>query len=137
MFGRKENQVKKDTSLEKGDIKAFLGPGSQFEGKLLFDEIVRMDGIFRGEISSKDTLIVGQTAELNAEVHVGTLILSGRFKGNIQATTRVELRAPAQVEGSIETPVLMVEEGVLLNGSLNMKREAAAGEKKGVLPVNK
>lgn len=123
---------KKEKPLEKSDIKAFLGPGSRFEGKLVFDEIVRMDGTFHGEVSSKDTLIVGETADLQAEVNVGTFILSGKFKGNIKAAKRVELRAPARVEGNIETPVLMVEEGVIFNGSLAMQGagQPAAGEKK-------
>ncbi len=115
--------MKKETSFEKGEIKAFLGTGSQFEGKLLFDEIVRLDGIFRGEVTSKDTLIIGETADIQAEVNVGTLILNGRFKGNIKASTKVELRSPAQVEGNIETPVLLVEEGVLVNSTLIMKKE--------------
>jgi len=120
--------MKKDTPLAKSEIKAFLGPGSQFEGKLLFDEIVRLDGTFRGEVSSKDTLIVGEAADIEAEVTVGTLILSGRFKGNIKATAKVELRSPAQVQGTIETPVLVVEEGVLLNSTLTMNRGGGTGE---------
>jgi cytoskeletal protein CcmA (bactofilin family) len=115
--------MKKETSFEKGEIKAFLGPGSQFEGKLFFDEIVRLDGIFRGEVTSKDILIIGETADIQAEVNVGTLILNGCFKGNIKASTKVELRSPAQVEGNIETPVLLVEEGVLVNSTLIMKKE--------------
>jgi cytoskeletal protein CcmA (bactofilin family) len=127
MFERKDKAgMRKETPIEKSDIKAFLGPGSQFEGKLLFDEIVRLDGTFRGEVTSRDTLIVGETADIQAEVTVGTLILSGRFKGNIKATRKVELRAPAQLEGNIETPVLVVEEGVLLNGSICMKRDVTA-----------
>ncbi len=106
--------------MEKSEIKAFLGPGSKFEGKLFFDEIVRLDGTFKGEIISKDTLIVGETADIDGEVEVGTFILSGKFKGNIKANTRVELRRPAKFEGTIETPVLVVEEGVALNGNLAM-----------------
>jgi cytoskeletal protein CcmA (bactofilin family) len=109
-----------DASLEKSDIKAFLGPGSQFEGRLAFNEIVRLDGAFRGEVTSQDTLIVGESADLQAEVTVGTLILSGRFRGNIKAESRVELRAPAQVEGTIETPSLSVEDGVVFNGTITM-----------------
>lgn len=112
--------MRKEIPVEKSDIKAFLGPGSQFEGKLLFDEIVRIDGVFRGEIMSKDTLIIGQTADIQAEVTVGNLIMSGCFKGNIKATGKVELRAPAKLEGSVETPLLIVEEGVILNGTLAM-----------------
>jgi cytoskeletal protein CcmA (bactofilin family) len=132
IFGsRKEESMKRETPIEKSDIKAFLGPGSQFEGKLVFDEIVRLDGNFRGEITSRDTLIVGQTAELQAEVTVGTLIVSGRLKGNIKATSRVELRAPAVVEGTIETPLLVVEEGVAFNGSITMKKEGKPLEVQG------
>lgn len=128
MFSSKGKGVMRKESVEKSEIKAFLGPGSQFEGKLLFNEIVRLDGSFRGEINSKDTLIVGETAEIQAEVTVGTLVLSGRFKGNIKALQRVELRSPAQVEGNIETPVLVVEEGVLLNSSLVMERGAGGSD---------
>lgn len=115
--------MRKETPIEKSEIKAFLGPGSQFEGKMVFDEIVRLDGTFRGEVTSRDTLIIGETADIQAEVSVGTLVLSGRFKGNIKASTKVELRAPAQVDGSIETPVLAVEEGVTLNSTITMKKE--------------
>ncbi|PLX94224.1 MAG: hypothetical protein C0621_05775 [Desulfuromonas sp.] len=123
MFSKKETkQMKKETPLEKREIKAFLGPGSSFEGKLTFDEIVRMDGHFRGEIVSRDTLIVGETADIQAEVNVGSLILSGKFKGNIKAVGKVELRNPAQIEGDIETPVLVVEEGVVMNSQISMTK---------------
>jgi len=124
--------MKKDKPIEKTDIKAFLGPGSQFEGKLIFDEIVRMDGTFRGEVTSKDVLIVGDTANIEGEINVGTFILSGRFKGNVKAAGRVELRSPAQVEGNIETPKLVIEEGVIFNGQLVMpggNKPAVAVEK--------
>ena len=84
MFNKKEKvPMRKETPIEKSEIKAFLGPGSQFEGKLVFNEIVRLDGAFRGEVTSQDTLIVGESADVQADVQVGTLILSGRFKGNV------------------------------------------------------
>ena len=121
MFNKKEKvPMRKETPIEKSEIKAFLGPGSQFEGKLVFNEIVRLDGAFRGEVTSHDTLIVGESAEIHADVQVGTMILSGRFKGNFKAKSRVELRAPAQVDGTIETPALSVEDGVVLNGTVTM-----------------
>lgn len=112
--------MKKPVAIDKADIKAFLGPGSRFEGKLSFDEMVRLDGNFSGEIKSSDTLIVGETAVMQGDIQVGALILSGRFTGKIVATDRVELRSPAQVEGSIETPNLKVEEKVIFNGDIIM-----------------
>ena len=134
MFGGKkqeQEQMKKPISLDKADIKAFLGPGSKFEGKLSFDEMVRLDGSFTGEIKSSDTLIVGDTAVIEGEIAVGALVLSGRFNGNIKASNRVELRAPAKVEGTIESPILLMEENVIFNGQIKMAvaESAAPGEK--------
>jgi len=113
--------MKKAISIDKADIKAFLGPGSRFEGKLSFDEMVRLDGSFVGEINSSDTLVVGESARVEGDIRVGALILSGSFKGNIHATDMVELRAPARVEGNIETPLLKMEERVLFNGQIVMQ----------------
>lgn len=113
--------MKKSVSIDKADIKAFLGPGSRFEGKLSFDEMVRLDGSFVGEINSSDTLVVGESARVEGDIRVGALILSGTFKGNIQATSMVELRAPARVEGNIDTPVLKMDEKVMFNGQISMQ----------------
>lgn len=120
MIGKDKHRMRKESPVEKSDIKAFLGPGSQFEGKLVFDEIVRIDGVFRGEIQSRDILIIGPGADIQGEISVGTLIVSGKLQGNVKVLNKAELRAPAQVEGFLETPVLMVEAGVVLNGTLSM-----------------
>lgn len=112
--------MKKPVAIDRADIKAFLGPGSKFEGKLSFDEMVRLDGVFSGEINSSDTLVVGETGQIEGDIHVGALILSGKFKGGIVATTLVELRAPAQVEGTIETPSLKIDDKVIFNGEIKM-----------------
>ena len=119
--------MKKGKLMEKAEIKAFLGPGSQFEGKLSFDEMVRLDGRFSGEIRSSDTLVVGDTAEVDGEISVGSLVLSGKFKGNIVASQRVELLNPAQVEGVISTPLLKIEEKVIFNGEIHMGEVAPKG----------
>ena len=126
MFNNKKQEqttMKKPIAIDKADIKAFLGTGSRFEGKLSFDEMVRLDGVFNGDISSSDTLIVGESAEIEGSIKVGALILSGHFKGEIKATTSVELRAPAKVEGSIETPMIKIDEKVLFNGEIKMPGE--------------
>ncbi len=123
MFNNKKPEqtvMKKPVPIDKADIKAFLGPGSRFEGKMSFDEMVRLDGVFNGDIVSSDTLVVGESAEIEGSIKVGALILSGHFKGEIKATTSVELRAPAQVEGSIETPLLKIAEKVIFNGEIKM-----------------
>lgn len=118
--------MKKPVAMDKADIKAFLGPGSRFEGTLSFDEMVRLDGSFSGDISSSDTLVVGETAVIEGNIKVGALIMSGSFKGNIVASSVVELRSPAKVEGSIQTPLLKIEEKVLFNGEIKMAQQGSA-----------
>ncbi len=128
MFNKKKGTepVKKSTAIDKAEIKAFLGAGSCFEGKLSFDEMVRLDGKFSGEITSTDTLIVGESAEIEGQISVGVLILSGKFKGEIKASTLVELRNPAIVTGTIETKSITIEDKVVFNGHVNMSKPPEA-----------
>jgi cytoskeletal protein CcmA (bactofilin family) len=112
---------KEATNSNKDEINAFLGKGTDFNGKLAFEGTVRLDGKFSGEIFSPGILIIGESAVINANVSVNTLILSGELTGNIEAKTRVEIHAPGKVYGNITTPVLVVDEGVLFEGGCVMK----------------
>jgi cytoskeletal protein CcmA (bactofilin family) len=107
-----------------GEINAFLGKGTDFNGKLTFDGTVRLDGKFSGEVFSQGILIIGESATIQADVNVSTLILSGELTGNVEAKTRVELHAPAKLCGNIKTPILVIDEGVMLDGNCTMKESA-------------
>ncbi len=105
------------------EIIAFLGKGTRFKGVVTYDGTVRVDGHIEGEIVSTGTLVVGETAVIDAEVSVGTLICGGKVTGNVIATEKVQLLNPAVVAGSIKTPALMIEAGVRFNGQCEMKGE--------------
>jgi cytoskeletal protein CcmA (bactofilin family) len=103
------------------DLNALLGRGSEFEGKLTFEGTVRIDGKFTGTIITNDVLVVGEGAKIAAEVTCGTIIVHGEISGNIKARSLVELHHPAKMRGNIETPVLMVEKGVVFEGQTKME----------------
>jgi cytoskeletal protein CcmA (bactofilin family) len=103
-----------------GDIKAFLGEGTEFKGILTFEGTVRIDGKLEGEIISKDLLIVGETAFIAAEIDVGRMINSGNIEGNIMARQRIEILPPGSVKGHIRTPNLILMEGGKFNGTCEM-----------------
>ncbi len=105
---------------ETGPVNALLGRGSSFEGRLVFEGTVHLNGEFKGEIRSDDTLVVGEGARVEGEIRVGTLIVTGELTGEIHAAEVVELRAPARVRGTIVTPALVVERGVHLDGTTRM-----------------
>ena len=94
-----------DSSIPATEITALLGRGTQFEGKLHFEGRVRVDGIFKGEIRSDDTLVIGEGAEVHAEIDVATVIVrGGQVHGNIRAKQAIEIHAPGKVIGNIHSP---------------------------------
>ncbi len=121
-----------DTALPATEITALLGRGTHFEGKLHFSGRVRIDGSFQGHIRSADTLIVGEGAEVDAEIDVGTIIIKGGVvRGAIRASNSVELYVPAQVSGDIHSPEVFMDKGVQFSGKCTM--EPLPGE--GALPA--
>ncbi len=124
--------LKKTTGVaaEHAEITAFLGKGTEFKGVLSFGGTIRVDGKVEGEVVSKDTLIGGDEAFLQGEVTVGTLILSGKVVGNINASQKVHLLAPAVIEGNIRTPKLIIEEGVTFDGKCEMASQKKTTEQK-------
>ncbi len=115
--------------MGKDDINAFMGMGTAYNGKLVFKGTVRIDGEFEGEIESEGVLIVGQDAVVRGTVNVGQLVLSGSLEGDLKAQTKVVLYKQANINGKISTPSLMVEEGALIKGEINMNGSQASEEK--------
>ena len=112
---------------EPGGLTAFIDQGSSFEGKLSFKDTVRIDGHFSGQITSENTLVVGETGVIEADIRSQTVIVSGTIHGNVTAAKRVVLHKTARLDGDVETPSMVMEEGAVLNGKLNM---ASAAPKK-------
>ena len=105
----------------KGDMNAFLGEDTEFEGKFSFTGAVRIDGKLSGEIFSNGTLIVGESAVIRAQIQVADMIISGEVYGDIFAERKIEIIFPGKLFGNIETPKLVLEEGVIFEGNCKMK----------------
>jgi len=121
MIGKKGEVM--STGSAPADVKAILGKGSEFEGKLRFEGTVRIDGKFKGEIFSEGTLIVGEQAKIEGDVEVESSIISGEIRGNVKAKSRIEVHAPAKLIGNIQTPTLVIQEGVIFDGNCQMTKE--------------
>ncbi|BAI79640.1 conserved hypothetical protein [Deferribacter desulfuricans SSM1] len=108
---------------ESNAINAFLGKNTKFEGTLIFDGMVRIDGDFQGDVKSSDTFVIAESGKVKANIEAGVVKISGYFEGNIVAKNKVELYKPAVVNGSIKTPSLIVEDGVIFNGTCEMGKD--------------
>jgi len=102
------------------DVSAFVGEGVEFKGVINYQGTVRIDGQLEGEIHTDGILIVGQSAVIDAKVEAGTIICQGSIIGDIIAREKIQLMAPAVLNGSVKTPSLAMEEGVLFNGICEM-----------------
>ena len=114
------------SSSPRGNLTAFIDEGSEIDGKYTFSGTVMLNGKFQGEIASTDTLIIGERGVVNATVRVGTAIIDGELVGNVVATERIELKGKARVFGDLEAPVIVVHEGVLLEGHCRMTKTKPA-----------
>jgi cytoskeletal protein CcmA (bactofilin family) len=103
-----------------GEISAFVGKGVEFKGKISYSGTVKIDGYLDGEIDADGVLLIGEEAVIQAKVTARTVVCKGKITGDIVAKARVELRAPAVINGSIQTPILFMEDGVLFNGAIEM-----------------
>lgn len=117
---------------------AFLGKGSRVTGKLAFDGPGCIEGHVEGEVSAQDSLVIGETAVVNARIDGGSIVVHGNVTGDIVARTRLELRAPSKVTGNVATPSLVVQEGAMLEGQCVMGARSAATDtdRKGPALVN-
>ncbi len=108
---------------KRNEICAVIEEGCKFEGNLSFSGVVRIAGVVTGSVFSNDTLIISEGAVINADIHANVVIISGTVKGNIKASSKVEIRRPARFEGTINSPSLVVEEGVIFHGLTKMRQK--------------
>ena len=107
--------------IDDGEISAVIEEGCKFEGNLSFNGVARIAGVVNGSVFSNDTVIVSEGAIINADINANIILISGTVKGNIKASSRVEIIKPARFEGTITTPSLVVEEGVIFHGTTKMR----------------
>jgi cytoskeletal protein CcmA (bactofilin family) len=119
--GRDGQPIAESASGGVGALTAFIDQGSEFSGKLSFRDTVRIDGRFEGEIASDNTLIVGETGQVQANINSEIVIVSGEVRGDINAQRQVTLHKTARVFGNLKTASLVIEEGSLLNGNVEME----------------
>ena len=105
------------------DLNGFLDSGSHVHGELRFDASFRVDGKFTGSVASEGDLIVGEGGEVEGELAVGQIFVSGTVRGSIRASKRIQISPSGKVYAEIDTPSLVIEDGAFFEGHCSMSRE--------------
>ncbi len=119
------DKISSEPSLGKDKVDALIGQGVEFKGVIHYKGSVRIDGRLDGEIHTEGTLLVGTDATINAKISAGSVISKGRIIGDIQAKQKVLLLKSSYMEGTLNTPRLSMEEGVIFNGTIKMEKSRA------------
>jgi cytoskeletal protein CcmA (bactofilin family) len=111
------NTKEKWQTLDSEQGFTFLGKGARFKGTLTFEGTVRIDGRLEGEVNTKGSVIIGEHAIIDGDIHADIITSAGRITGNVVASQKVELLTPGALIGTIKTPLLSLQEGVTFNGN--------------------
>jgi len=109
------------------EISGFLDRGTTLTGELQFSGTLRLDGNFHGSIHSGDILVIGEHADIHADIKVSEIEIHGRVFGNLEAKRRIEIYPTGRVRGDIQSPVLVVNPGGTLDGRSRMVEEKDEG----------
>ena len=107
------------------EVRAFLGKGAEFTGKLMFNGSVRIDGDFKGSIFGNGMLVIGEGAEIEADIRVDAVMISGEVHGQIDVKKQIRIYSTGKVLGDLNTPLFAVEEGAFFEGTCHMTRNEA------------
>jgi cytoskeletal protein CcmA (bactofilin family) len=111
------------------EVSAFLGKETAFEGKMTFEGVFRLDGKFHGEIFESGTLIVGESAVVKGKVEANMIVINGLMEGEIHAKERVEINSTGKLYGNLFTPIIIINEGGILEGHCQMEQPPDKGDK--------
>jgi cytoskeletal protein CcmA (bactofilin family) len=115
--------------IKEGTLSGFVGGGTVVTGEANFKAMMRVDGHLSGRVSSSSgTLIVGANGKVDANIEVAIAVIHGTINGDIIATQRLELGRAAKVNGNIQTPSLIIEQGAVFEGSCKMLQMANEAE---------
>ena len=115
MFGKEpENQA-----VASGQT-SIIAQGCKFDGKVEVRGTLRIEGEFKGDIGTPESLVIGKSGVVHAKVKVKNAIIGGQLFGNITAENKIELQSGSHVEGDIKTKRLVIDEGVFFEGNCSM-----------------
>ena len=121
----------KDADGHEGDSRqtSILAQGCRFEGKVTATGTFRIEGEFKGDIGTAESLGVGKSGVVHGTIVAKNAIIGGQLFGNINAENKIELQSGSHVEGDIKTKRLVIDEGVFFEGNCSMggPRKVPAG----------
>jgi cytoskeletal protein CcmA (bactofilin family) len=118
--------------------RTFFNAGTHIEGTLELDGEVKLEGHIKGKVSGNGLIIIGERADLQADIFATAIVVHGKVRGQIHASDRLELHRTAQVKGMIQAARIRIDEGAAFEGECRMTaKDAAKNDEKRPAPVTR
>ena len=114
---------------------SIIGPGMKVVGDCTSDGTIRVEGTVEGSIRAGKALVVGKNGFIDGDVVTQDAVISGRLRGTLTAESRLELQSTCQIDGQVVARRMQLEEGAILNGTVQMGEKPRAGAQGDRAPV--
>lgn len=105
------------------EVMANIGKSITIKGDLTGEEDIQVEGTVEGRVDlPNNQFTIGPEGRVRAEIHAKLVVVIGQVTGNIIAAERVEVQATGVVHGDVKSPRLIVHEGAVINGSIEMSK---------------
>ena len=106
---------------------SIIGPGMNIVGDCETEGSIRIEGSITGSVRAGKAVVVGENAWVKGDISTQDVVLSGKVTGTIVAGSRLEIKATSRIEGDVHARRLQLEEGAVLNGTVNMGSASKGG----------
>ena len=115
--------VRQAPTIEMPVIQFVVGEKIQIHGELTGEGDIQLMGVFRGTIDLSGTIVIGESAQVEADVAATNIVVGGHVKGNLIASGRVDLLPTGSVTGNVKTGSIAAAEGASLKGEIEIHRQ--------------
>lgn len=103
---------------------SIIGPGMRVVGNLDTDGTVRIEGTVQGDVRAGKAVVIGKEGKVQGDIFTQDAVISGAISGTLRADSRLEVQATSRIEGEVLAGRMQLEEGAILNGTVQMGKEA-------------
>ena len=112
--------LKKKSSYNTENVNLIVGPESNIKGLIHSQGSIRIEGTIEGEIVSQGEVFIGESSVCKATISANRVVIAGQVIGDVEAVKGIKICATGKVEGNITGDRLIVEEGGIYKGKVNM-----------------
>ncbi|MGM0689825.1 MAG: bactofilin family protein [Bacillota bacterium] len=124
---------KDDFEISSGKVDTIIGKDTFFKGSINGKGLIRIDGGAEGSISNKGDVIIGENGKVSVELKARNITIAGKYEGTLEAEGKLELKKTATAVGTFKANKLLIEQGAVITGNMEMKLTeetgAAAGKR--------